>query len=87
MAVESARGRLWGYGCIVASALLFGVAGTAAKMMFVAAMPPLVMIAVRAMVSAAVLAVIMLALGRPIRARRVDLPFLGELAVWLTLVN
>ena len=84
---DAVRTRLWGYGCIVASALLFGVAGTAAKMMFVASMPPLVMIAVRAMVSAAVLAMIMLALGRPIRVRRADMPFLMELAVWLTLVN
>ncbi len=84
---DAVKTRLWGYGCIVASALLFGVAGTAAKMMFVASMPPLVMIAVRAMVSAAVLAVIMLALGRPIRVRRADMPFLMELAVWLTLVN
>lgn len=87
MAVDAVRARLWGYGCIVTSALLFGVAGTAAKMLFVASMPPLVMIAVRAMVSAAALALIMLALGRPIRVRRADLPFLAELAVWLTLVN
>lgn len=84
---DGGRARLVGYGCIVGSALLFGVAGTVAKLLFVAAMPPLVMVALRAFVAAAVLALAMLALGKPIRLRRCDLPFLVELGVLLTLVN
>lgn len=83
----TANARLIGYACIVASALLFGIAGTVAKMLFVTAMPPLVMIALRAFVSAGAMAAIMLALGKPIRVARADMPFLIQLGVLLTLVN
>lgn len=81
------RARLIGYACIVGSALLFGIAGTVAKMLFVTAMPPLVMVALRAFVSAGALAAIMLVLGKPIRVRGRDGWFLVELGVLLTLVN
>ena len=84
---QGSQARLLGYACIVSSALLFGVAGTVAKLLFVDSMPPLVMIALRAVVASATLALVMAALRKPIRIRRADAPFLLELGVWLTLVN
>ncbi|CAO3439285.1 EamA family transporter [Azospirillum endophyticum] len=84
---QSTRKRLLGYGLIAASSLLFGLTGTLAKMLFVADLPPLVMVALRTFISAAVMAAVIPALGKPIRVRQADLPFLVCLGVLLTLVN
>lgn len=86
---RTARGtrRLLGYGLITASSLLFGIAGTLAKMLFVADLPPLVMVALRSFIAAAAMMAVMPLLGRPIRVRRADWPFLLLMGVLLTLVN
>ena len=84
---QSTRKRLLGYGLIAASSLLFGLAGTLAKMLFVADLPPLVMVALRTFIAVAAMAAVMPVLGKPIRVRPADLPFLVLLGVLLTLVN